>query len=173
MRRPISIAQAAEILGISKQAVRQRIAKGQLLAYPFADKGWMVCHEAILGRFDETVDEKAFREACKQYITVAEACEIVCVTDAMIGRMLADGTLDGFRLNKNAWAVSRESCESNLRDYVASPPKAGRPRSLPFFVFPRPSAERKKLEKEGHTEQFLRSLKSQRRGKKSRRPKRP
>jgi hypothetical protein len=168
MRRPISIAQAAEMLGISKQAVRQRIAKGQLLAFPFADKGWMVCHEAILGRFDEPVDERAFREACDQYITVAEACEIVCVTDAMIGRMLTAGILDGFRLNKNAWAVSRKSCEDNIREYLASRPRAGRPRVAIKWTWPEGEVDSGSL-----AERIGQTIKPQYGGKKTHRAKRP
>lgn len=128
MRRPISVSEAASLLGISSVAVIKRIAKGQLLAVMLSDKGWMVSHEAVLG---EEVDEKRFRRLCEGYISVPEACDIVCVTDGMVGRMLAAGILDGFRLNEKAWAVSRKSCEDNIREYLASKtPSVGRKRRV-------------------------------------------
>lgn len=130
MRRPVSVSYAAEFLGISEPAVLKRIRKGQLLAVPLSDRGWMVCHEALLKQFDEPVDEDAFREMCADYIPVAEACNIVCVTDGMVGRMLASGLLDGFRLNQKTWAVSRKSCEDNIREYLAGRRGAGRPRAV-------------------------------------------
>lgn len=128
MRRPISVSQAAELLGLSEAAVLKRIKKGQLLAVPLSDRGWMVCHEAVLGRFDEPVDEEAFRRLCDEYVSVPEACDIVRVTDGMVIRMLVRGILDGFRLNEKAWAVSRKSCETNIREYLESPNRPGRPR---------------------------------------------
>jgi hypothetical protein len=127
MRRPISVLEAAEILGFSAPGILKRIRTGKLLAVMLSDKGWMVSHESVLG---EPVDEKAFRKMCDGYISVPEACEIVCVTDGMVGRMLAAGVLDGFRLNEKAWAVSRRSCEENIREYLASPARPGRPRVL-------------------------------------------
>jgi len=128
MRRPVSVSQAAEILGISEAAVLKRVRKGQLLAVPLSGKGLMVCHESVLSRFDEPVDEEAFRRMCSNYVSVPEACGIVCVTDGMVIRMIEAGVLDGFRLNKKAWAVSRRSCEENIRQYLESPNRPGRPR---------------------------------------------
>lgn len=130
MRRPISVREAASILGISEGAVLKRIQRGRLLAVPFSDRGWMVCHEAILGRFDEPADEEAFRRTCEGYATVPEACDLVCATDGMVVRMITAGELDGFRLNGKSWAVTRESCDANLREYISGPPRVGRPRVL-------------------------------------------
>jgi hypothetical protein len=127
MKRPISISEAAEILGISAVAVTKRISRGTLLAVPLSDKGIMVCRESVLG---EKADPKAFKKLCSRYISVPEACDIVCVTDGMIGRMLADGRLRGFRLNPKAWAVEKSSCDENIREYLASPPSYGRPRVI-------------------------------------------
>jgi hypothetical protein len=127
MKQPISVSQAAEILQISPVAVLKRIAKGRVLAVPLSGKGLLVCHESVLG---QDCNLEAFKRTCRRWISVPEACDIVCVTDAMIGRMLADGRLKGFRLNDKAWAVDRESCERNIREYLASPPQYGRRRRV-------------------------------------------
>lgn len=127
MKQPISVGQAAEILGISAVAVFKRIRAGTVLAVPLSGKGLLVCHESVLGR---RVDPDAFREECRQWVSVPQACRIVCVTDAMVGRMLLDGRLKGFRLNAKAWAVSLASCEKNIADYLADPPSYGRRRRI-------------------------------------------
>jgi len=127
MRQPISVQEAAKILGISAVAVMKRIKRGSILARPLSAKGIMVCQESVLG---EPFSAKEFEALCKRYVSVPEACDIVCVTDGMIGRMLKDGRLKGFVLNDNAWAVDRKSCEANIREYLDSPPKYGRPRVL-------------------------------------------
>jgi hypothetical protein len=131
VQRPVSVSEAAAILGISEQAVLKRIHRGTLLAHPFSARGWMVCAEALFGQSEESfspVSENAFRRLCRDYISVTEACDIVCVTDGMVCRMLADGRLEGFRLNRKTWAVSRKSCVENMRQYLASPFGRGRPR---------------------------------------------
>jgi hypothetical protein len=125
MKQPISVAEAAAILKISQVGVLKRIAKGQILAVPLSGKGLLVCHESVLA---QDCNLEAFQKACRRWISVPEACDIVCVTDCMVGRMLADGRLKGFRLNDKCWAVDRESCERNIREYLASPPQYGRPR---------------------------------------------
>lgn len=127
VKQPISVAEAAEILKISQVAVLKRIAAGKLLAVPLSGKGLLVCHESVLGR---QVDPDEFREECKRWVSVPQACRIVCVTDAMIGRMILDGRLKGFRLNEKAWAVDRRSCEKNIADYLANPAAYGRPRRI-------------------------------------------
>lgn len=139
VRRPISVLEASEILGVTKVAVHKRLARGTLLGVQLGTKGWMVCHESVLG---EPVDEKAFRRMCDGYITIPEACDIVCVTDGMVVRMLVAGDLEGFRLNEKAWAVSRKSCEANLREYLARPRQAGRPRVLHEQRRPKKRAKR-------------------------------
>lgn len=127
MKRPISVQEAAAALGISQVAVLKRVARGTLLAKQLSGKGYLICRESIDG---QKVDPSAFAKACDQWVSVPQACEIVCVTDGMIGRMLADGRLSGFRLNAKAWAVSRSSCERNIREYLSSPQGGGRPRNL-------------------------------------------
>lgn len=127
MKRPISVADAAKILKISTIAVFKRIKAGTLLAVPLSNKGLLVCHESVLGK---PADPAEFRKVCSRYISVPQACNIVCVTDAMVGRMLADGRLKGFRLNEKAWAVEKASCEANIREYLANPPTYGRPRRV-------------------------------------------
>lgn len=141
MKRPISISEAAEILGISPVAVQKRIHRGTILAAPLSDKGIMVCHESVLGK---SADPKEFAKLCAKYISVPEACDIVCVTDGMIGRMLADGRLKGFRLNPKAWAVEKTSCERNIQEYLASPPSYGRPRAVGQSRRPAKKPTRKK-----------------------------
>jgi hypothetical protein len=123
MNRPISVKEAAKSLGISEVAVLKRIARGTLAAKQLSGKGWMVSP-------DQDVDRKSFDRLCDLYVSVPQACQIVCVTDGMIGRMLLRGDLEGFRLNSKAWAVSRASCEKNIEEYLASAPRGGRPRVM-------------------------------------------
>lgn len=127
MKQPISVADAAKILKITQVGVLKRISKGQILAVPLSGKGLLVCHESVLG---QDCNVETFRKACRRWISVPQACDIVCVTDAMIGRMLTDGRLTGFRLNDKAWAVEKASCEKNIREYLANPPTYGRPRRV-------------------------------------------
>lgn len=135
MKQPISVREAAEMLGVTDIAVLKKIAKGQIVAVPLCGKGLLVCAESVLGkRFD--ADE--FRRLCDRYVSVPEACDIVCVTDGQIGRMLADGRLKGFRLNAKAWAVEKRSCEDNIREYMANPSKSGRPRLIGERRAPKP-----------------------------------
>ena len=122
MRRPISVQEAAEILGISRVAVMKRIRRGTLCALPLSGKGFMVCHEHVLG---EKFSPAAFERVCNRYVSVPEACDIVCVTDGMVIRMLNDGRLSGFRLNDNAWAVEKRSAEKNIKEYLAAPAAYG------------------------------------------------
>ena len=141
MNRPISVKEAADILGVSDVAILRRIARGTLAARQLSGKGWMVSRDAILGK---KFDKGEFDELCSRYISVPQACEIVCVTDGMIGRMLADGRLDGFRLNEKAWAVSKASCEQNIKEYLASPKTGGRPRVLTGTHAPKKKPVRRK-----------------------------
>lgn len=127
MKRPISVQEAASLLGISEVAVLKRIAKGTLVARQLSGKGLLVCRESVNGI---AVDPEEFKALCSKWVSVPQACEIVCVTDGMIGRMLMDGRLEGFRLNAKAWAVSKASCEKNIAEYLASPTHSGRPRDL-------------------------------------------
>jgi hypothetical protein len=128
MRKPISVRDAAEILGISAVAVMKRIKRGTLLALPLSSKGFMVCQESVLG---EPHSPAEFERLCRRYISVPEACDIVCVTDGMVIRMLHDGRLKGFLLNGNAWAVEKRSAEENIREYMRGAlPPGGRPRDL-------------------------------------------
>jgi predicted site-specific integrase-resolvase len=121
------VREAAELAGVSQITILKRIDRGQLLAVALCKKGWLVCAEAAMGL---PYDEDEFVLLCDRYASVPEACEIVCVTDGMIGRMLTDGRLRGFRLNEKAWAVDRASCEENIREYMKSPPQRGQPRRL-------------------------------------------
>ena len=127
MRRPFSVRKAAEFLLVSQITVLKRINKGRLLAVALCKKGWMVCAEAVMSL---PYDEDEFILLCDRYVSVPEACEIVCVTDGMIGRMLMDGRLTGFRLNEKAWAVERASCEENIAEYMRQAGHRGRPRRL-------------------------------------------
>jgi excisionase family DNA binding protein len=65
-----------------------------------------------------------------EWISVPEAATQLGCTDVWVIKMIAAGTLRGFRLNGRAWAVSRKSVEDNLAEYLRrDPSKAGRPRS--------------------------------------------
>lgn len=127
MKRPISVKEAAKLLDVTEVSILKAIRTGRILAEPLSDKGWLVCHESVLG-LPHSPSE--FKRLCRGYVSVPEACEIVRVVDSMVCRMLADGRLNGFRLNSKAWAVDRKSAEQNLKDYIANPPTHGRPRRL-------------------------------------------
>jgi hypothetical protein len=144
MKRPISVKEAAKFLGISEVAVLKRIAKGTLAANQISGKGWMVSAEGAAGK---AVNREAFDRECSRYVSVPQACQIVCVTDGMIGRMLLRGDLDGFRLNSKAWAVSRASCEKNIREYLADPGRGGRPRVLHGNHSPKQKPKRGRIKK--------------------------
>lgn len=115
-RRPISVNEAAELLGITPNAILKKIHTGKILAKKLSNKGFMVSRESTLGK---EVSEAQFEKECSRYISVPEACDIVCVTDGMIGRMLKDGRLNGFRLNDKAWAVERKSAEENYKEAIS------------------------------------------------------
>lgn len=132
MHRPISVNEAAEIAGITPEAILKRIAVGKLVSHRLSDKGVMVCRESLLG---EKVSKSQWEKECSQWISVPEACDITCVTDGMVIRMLKDGRLNGFMLNSKAWAVSRTSAEQNYREALAQRDgKRGHPR---YFDEPR------------------------------------
>lgn len=64
------------------------------------------------------------------WISVPQAAEMLGCTDVWVIRLIRNGTLDAFRLSGRAWAVSRESVEKNLREYLERDPTlAGRKRS--------------------------------------------
>jgi hypothetical protein len=51
-------------------------------------------------------------------------------TDVWVIKLLRAGTLDGFRLNGRAWAVSHKSVAKNVKEYLErDPAQAGRKRS--------------------------------------------
>lgn len=141
MKKPISVQEAAASLGISQVAVLKRIAKGSLVARQLSGKGYLVCRESLGG---EVVDPEEFAAACSRWVSVPQACEIVCVTDGMVLRMLADGRLDGFRLNAKAWAVDVQSCRRNIEDYLANPATGGRPRDIAGRHAPKKKPSRRK-----------------------------
>ena len=113
--RPVSVEEAAEIAGVTVNAILKRITVGKMPAVQLNGKGWMVCREHALGQKHPEAD---FKRLCAKYISVPQACDIVFKTDASVIRDLKNGRLTGFRLNKKAWAVLRESAEQEIRDYI-------------------------------------------------------
>lgn len=114
--RPISVNEAAKVGGITVSAVIKRIRTGHALAVGLSGKGWMLCREQFEGR---AFSEAAFLRLCQRYVSVPDACGIVCKTDASVIRDLKSGKLDGFRLNAKAWAVLRSSAEQDIREYLS------------------------------------------------------
>lgn len=115
--RPISVNEAATIAGISVSAVLRRVRTGQAVGVSLSGKGWLLCREQFEGR---KFSEAAFRSLCGRYVSVPDACEIVCKTDASVVRDIKSGRLSGFRLNGKSWAVLRASAEKDIRDYLKS-----------------------------------------------------
>ena len=142
MKPPISVQEAAARLGITTVAAMKRIRRGTLLALPLSSKGFMVSQESVAG---QPVSAAEFGRLCGRYVSVPEACEIVCVTDGMVIRMLNDGRLKGFRLNDNAWAVDRRSAEENIREYLKAPSACGGcPRDLTSSRRPKKRPKRRR-----------------------------
>lgn len=128
MKNPISVPEAARILGVTEACVLKRLQRGELFGIPFSGKAWMVCHESVLG---QDFSKAKFRTMCSRWVPVPVACNIVGVTDAGVVRMVRRGQLKGFRLNRVSWAVDRKSCEDNIADYLANLGKRpGQPRRL-------------------------------------------
>ena len=132
--RPISILEAAELTGLTKSGVVKAITSKRLLAIPLSSRGLMLCHDQVVGK---KLDEAAFRKLCKRYVSVPDACEIVCKTDAMVMRDLRSGKIAGFRLNGKAWAVDKRSAEQEFAEYLAAPQRRGQPRQVGTSRSPR------------------------------------
>jgi hypothetical protein len=104
----------------------------------------MLCREQVEGK---KFSEPEFRKLCGRYVSVPEACEICHKTDAAIIRDLKSGVIDGFRLNKRAWAVLRSSAEKEFRDYLAnSKGRVGRKRDLGGSRSPRSLRKKQPLQ---------------------------
>lgn len=125
--RPISILEAAKVAGLSISGIVKAITSQRLIAIPLSGRGLMLCREQVAG---EPFDEAEFRKLCKKYVSVPEACDIVCKTDAMVLRDLRSGKIKGFKLNGKAWAVEKRSAEEEFREYLASPVRRGQPRRI-------------------------------------------
>lgn len=64
------------------------------------------------------------------WISVPVAAEMLGCTDVWVIRMIHRGELEGFRLSGRAWAVSRKSVATNLKEYLQRDPTlSGRKRS--------------------------------------------
>jgi len=64
------------------------------------------------------------------FMSVPQAAELLGCSDVWVLKMLKRGDLQGFRLSGRAWAVSTESVERNLREYMQRDrTHAGRPRA--------------------------------------------
>ena len=138
--RPISIAEAAEVMGISRSGVVKAILSQRLVAVPLSGRGLMLCRDQCEGK---KFVESDFRKLCRKYVSVPDACEIVCKTDAMVMRDLRTGRIDGFRLNGRAWAVNRRSAEQEFADYLATPRRRGQPRRIGESRSPRTLRKKK------------------------------
>lgn len=64
------------------------------------------------------------------WISVPVAAEMLGCTDVWVIKMVRAKTIEGFRLNGRAWAVSRKSVAANLAKYLhRDPALSGRKRS--------------------------------------------
>lgn len=143
MDRPISVGEAAAILGVTEPAILKAIKTGRLVGISLNGRGVMLCREQVEGR---RFSEANFRKLCSRYVSVPDACDIVHKTDAAVQRDLRSGILDGFRLNRKAWAVLRSSAEKEFRDYLTrSSSIPGRKRDLGSAKSPRDLRKRKPL----------------------------
>lgn len=127
-QRPISVPEAAQIRGVTEPAIILAIKRGSIDAVRLSDKGWLLSESQIRGK---RFSREAFLKECDNWISVPEACQIVCKTDAMVIRDLKSGVLRGFLLNRKAWAVDRRSAEREIAEYMETMhERTGRPRDL-------------------------------------------
>ena len=140
-KRPISMNEAAEILGITRAGVAKAVAAGRLVAVPINARGLALCRAQVEGR---KFSEPEFRKTCAGYVSVPDACEIQHKTDASVIRDLVRGTVKGFKLNGRAWAVDRRSAEEEFRDYLANPNRVGQKRQIGTPRSPRVLRRKKK-----------------------------
>jgi hypothetical protein len=132
--RPISIEEAARAMGLTKSGIVKAVSSKRLVAVPLSGRGMMLSWEQCHG---ERFSEADFRRLCQRYISVPEACDIVCKTDAMVMRDLRSGRIKGFRLNGRAWAVDKRSAEEEWREYLSTPNRRGQPRKMDVSRSPR------------------------------------
>ena len=125
--RPVSISEAADLMGLTKSGIIKAIATKRLVAVALSGRGLMLSHEQCSGK---KFDEAEFRKLCKKFVSVPEACDIVYKTDAMVMRDLRAGRIAGFRLNGKAWAVDKRSAEQEFADYLSQPQRRGQPRRV-------------------------------------------
>lgn len=132
--RPISIEEASRVTGLTKSGVVKAVASKRLVAVPLNGRGLMLSYEQCNG---EKFSESEFRRLCGRYVSVPEACDIVCKTDAMVLRDLRSGKIKGFRLNGKAWAVDKRSAEQEIKAYLSGPQGRGQPRQFGVSRSPR------------------------------------
>jgi hypothetical protein len=65
-----------------------------------------------------------------EWVSVPVAAEMLGCTDVWVIKLIHAETLEGFRLNGRAWAVSYKSVAKNVKEYLErDPAQAGRKRS--------------------------------------------
>jgi len=133
--RPISILEASKVTGLTKSGIVKAIASKRLAAVALSGRGLMLSYEQVAGK--KNFSEPEFRKFCKRWISVPEACDVVCKTDAMVMRDLRTGTIAGFKLNGRAWAVDKRSAEDEFKEYLANPQRRGQPRQIGTSRSPR------------------------------------
>ena len=131
----ISVQQAADMRGVSREAINKAVRSGRLESIKLSGKCLMLSLKQVSGgKFDAA----AWRRIARSYCSVPEACDIQCKTDAAVIRDLERGVVEGVRLNGKAWAVLRESAEQELEKYLQRPSSTvGRKRNLSGSRSPR------------------------------------
>lgn len=126
--RIVSVGEAAEIRGVSEEAIIKAISTGRLESRKLSDKGLMLSFRQVSGK---PFVKSEFQKMCDRYCSVPEACNICWKTDAAVMRDLRSGRISGFRLNPKCWAVLRSSAEQEFRDYLEeNAGRVGRKRSV-------------------------------------------
>ena len=131
----ISVQRAAEIRGVSREAISKAVKSGRLESVKLSGKCVILSLRQVSGgKFDAA----AWRRIARSYCSVPEACDSQRKTDAAVIRDLERGVVDGVRLNGKAWAVLRRSAEQEFRDYLERPSSTvGRKRNLSGSRSPR------------------------------------
>lgn len=113
--RIVSVAEAAKIRQQTHEGIMKAVATGRLHFHRFSTKGFMLSERQVRGL---DFSRAEFERLCGLYVSVPDACNICCKTDASIIRDLKSGKLKGFRLNNRSWAVLRSSAEAEFEEYL-------------------------------------------------------
>jgi excisionase family DNA binding protein len=110
----VSVPEAAKRAGVMSTTIQTRIGRREVVAERFTGRAFIVSARSAIGH---AIERAAFDRAVSELATVEEACRHLGVSEAYVPRLVARGSLDGFKLNARTWAITRESIARSAREY--------------------------------------------------------